>query len=127
MDCMAENVQHYQMAQEQGLNTPEAVMEQIEKTLMSPLFGKSQALVVALSQFLPATMKKDFFPLPIAEKVSILNQYLPVELVSQGFVPSRLGWTDKEISKNEVIDRLQKTFLIEQKYLRTFWFIIDNR
>ncbi len=99
-----------------GINSDHQVMSEIQKTLESPLLGKSQGIVVGLSQLVPAQLKKDFFGLPLEAKVDILNQYLPAEVISQGFAPAKLGWKDTEISKEEIIARLKESVAVEQRF-----------
>ncbi|MFS4460188.1 hypothetical protein [Bdellovibrio sp. HCB2-146] len=104
----------HQIAQSRGLTNPDAVAQEILKTLSSQLLGKSQGIVVGLAQILPGTLKKEFFSASPEAKIKILQENLPAEIVSQGFAPDRLGWTDASITKEEIISRFQQALQVEQ-------------
>lgn len=104
----------HQIAQSRGLTSPEAVAQEILKMLSSPLLGKSQGIVVGLAQILPGPLKKEFFSAAPEVKIKILQENLPTEIVSQGFAPDRLGWTDASITKEEIISRFQQAVQLEQ-------------
>lgn len=98
-----------------GLNTNDQVATEIQKILQDPLLGKYQGITVGLSLLLPGNLKKEFFALPIQQKIELLQQHLPAEVISQGFSAARLGWTDSAITKEEIILRLQESHKLENK------------
>lgn len=98
-----------------GLNSEAQLQSEIQKTLNSPLLGKSQGIVVGLAQLLPGPLKKDFFAMSLQAKVLVLKEQLPAEIISHGFAPARLGWTDTAITREEIISRLQEAVAIEQR------------
>lgn len=104
-----------QIVQSWGLNSDQQVMMEIQMALESPLLGKTQGIVVGLSNLVPAEIKKELFALPVDGKVQILDQHLPAEVISQGFAPAKLGWKDTEISKEEIISRLKAASALEQR------------
>lgn len=110
------NVQEHskQFVKSFGINSDQKILEEIKKLLQSPLLGKSQGIIVGLSNLIPAAVKKDFFAMSLIKKNEILNQSLPSEIVSNGFVPAKLGWEDRSISKEEVIARLNSAVDIER-------------
>lgn len=91
------------------------VIAEIKNILGSPLLGKTQGIVVGLSNLIPGSLKKDLFALPLDNKITILNQNLPLEVVSNGFVPAKLGWNDTKISKEEIMTRLSSAAALEQR------------
>lgn len=103
-----------QFAKSAGIYSQQALLNEMQKILASPYLGKSQGIVTGLAQLLPAPLKKEFFALPVDKKVAVLQQHLPAEVVSQGFAANRLGWSDLEISKQEIISRLQQAVAAEQ-------------
>ncbi|NUN07508.1 MAG: hypothetical protein HUU57_17325 [Bdellovibrio sp.] len=107
-----------QFTKSAGLTSSQALLGEIQKTLASPLLGKSQGIVVGLSQLLPGPLKKEFFAMSLEKKTEVLQQHLPAEVVSQGFAANRLGWSDTEISKNEIISRLQQAVGLEQNFAK---------
>jgi hypothetical protein len=105
-----------EVARKAGVNSQASVVQKIQELIASPWLGKSQGIVVGLAQLLPNELKKDFFALPLAAKVEMLEKNLPAEVVSQGFAPARLGWNDAEISKAEIINRLKASVQTEQVF-----------
>jgi hypothetical protein len=104
-----------QLVSSWGLQSAAEVTTEIQKILQSPLLGKTQGIVVGLSNLVPGPMKKEFFSANISTKIEILKQHLPSEVISHGFAPTKLGWTDTEISKDEIIRRLQAASDMEQR------------
>lgn len=90
----------------------------------SPLIGKEQSLTTGLASFVPADKKKEYFAAPLSEKLKILEQVLPGEIVAHGFQPSKLGWADTSISKTEILLRLKQanflTTLLTSKLIADF-------
>lgn len=103
-----------QRVKSMGLQNNTELLAEIKKTLASPMLGKSQSISVGLSQILPPQFKKTFFAANLEEKISILTEHLPNEVVSHGFSPAKVGWQDTEISKAVIIDRLQEALSVEQ-------------
>jgi hypothetical protein len=104
------------IAHHAGVHSEASAVQKIQELIASPWLGKSQGLVVGLAQLLPNELKKEFFAMPLPAKVEALEKHLPVEVVSQGFVPARLGWNDSEISKTEIINRLKLSVQAEQVF-----------
>ncbi len=104
-----------QLVNSWGFTSNAEVTAEIQKILQSPLLGKTQGIVVGLSNLVPGAMKKEFFSANISTKIEILKQHLPEEVISHGFAPAKLGWSDTEISKSEIIRRLQAASDLDQK------------
>lgn len=98
-----------------NLITEKQIVDEIKRVLDSNLFGKSQGIVVGLSSLVPGNLKKQLFAAPLNSKIDILVQHLPEDVISHGFSPSKLGWSDTSISKSEVISRLKSAIEIEQR------------
>ncbi|MGZ3818917.1 MAG: hypothetical protein ACXVCU_19750, partial [Bdellovibrio sp.] len=111
--------------QSQHLTEQSQIVQQIKERLSSPLFSKSQGIIVGLAQIIPAQFKKDFFAASVKEKIQLLKQSLPEEIVSHGFAPNKLGWNDTQISKQEIIDRLQKSYNLEQEFTFLLTYLYD--
>lgn len=104
-----------QLVSSLGLNSDQGITDEIDKVLDSPLLGKSQGIVVGVSNLIPTSIKKDFFSMSLENKIETLRQNLPLEIVSKGFTPGKLGWTDSSISKDEIITRLGHAINLEQR------------
>lgn len=87
-------------------NTEESTRNEILNLLTHPFTGKTQGILTGLSFLVPPELRKTYFTMSIQDKISLLNTYLPHEIIANGFSAAKLGWDDKEISIDEIIRRL---------------------
>ncbi|MGZ3782402.1 MAG: hypothetical protein ACXVCY_17270, partial [Pseudobdellovibrionaceae bacterium] len=115
----------HHFVQSRHLTDDKTLIHEINEFLSSPLFSKVQGIVVGLAQLIPPQQKKEFFAATVEQKIQLLQQSLPDEIVSHGFTPSKLGWSDTQITKHEIVSRLQRSNTLEQELLLMLIYVYD--
>lgn len=98
-----------------GLKNSEEVEKEVKKIIEMNLVGKSQGVLIGLSHLLPAEIRKAYFGASIPEKLKTLSEKLPQEIISQGFSAAKFGWSDSEITKADILQRLESILSAEKK------------